>query len=236
MNKNNIIFGSFVAASAALSGCVPVALGGVGATAGAFVSEKGLSGTVIDAKLARSIRERYEDYNPRLYEMVIVTAYQGEVMLIGTVPDQEMRTKANELAWQVEGVSKVIDEIQITDNEAYKNEANDKIIVTSIKSKMMFASDIHSLNFEVYSINNIVYLSGVAYDDNEAQRVMNIASKTGNVKLVKSYIRVKNRKPGPKFGRYPSAIQQAQGGGGAASQTTQQTDADMPKPADVMHD
>ena len=233
MKKNNIIVCGLLLATTALSGCVPVALGGVGATAGAFVSEKGLSGTLSDARLTRAVREKYEEHSTRLYEMVIVSCYGGEIMLLGTVPNETMRAQANELAWQVTGVKKVIDEIQVTDKEAYKNEGNDKVIVTTIKSKLMFASDIHSLNFEVYSINNTVYLTGIAYDDKEAQRVMNIASGTSNVKLVKSYINLKNRAPNASFGKYPSAVQQPTAK--PVSKSKQAASDDMPKPADVVH-
>jgi hypothetical protein len=103
---------------------------------------------------------------------------------------------------------------------------------------MMISSDIHSLNFEIYSINDIVYLSGVAYDNKEAQRVMDIAAQTSGVKKVKSYIRTKNSKRNPNQGSYPMAVQKPSVTAEPASQnvnTDSQVSSGMPKPANVIH-
>jgi osmotically-inducible protein OsmY len=175
----------------ALSACAPAIIGGGAVVGTAAVSEKGISGALSDTQISTQIRAKFYSKDPELYYKVGVTVTNGEVMLAGAVPNDTMQLDAVRLAWEVRGVQRVIDNITVCRDTNLGGFAQDSWITTSLRSSLLFDPDILSVNYSIKTMNGIVYLMGVAQDQNELNRVINHARNTPYVKKVVSYIHIK---------------------------------------------
>lgn len=177
--------------AAALSACAPAIIGGGTVVGTAAVSEKGISGALSDTQISTQIRAKLYKKDPELYYKVGVTVTNGEVMLTGAVSNDTMQLDAVRLAWEVQGVHRVIDNITVSCETNLGSFAQDSWITTNLRSSLLFDVDILSVNYSIKTMNGIVYLMGIAQDQNELNRVVNHARNTSYVKKVVSYVQVK---------------------------------------------
>ncbi len=186
-----------VALLQATSGCIPAMVGAATATTGRAIAQERTVGDAMDdttiwAKIKSDLLQ--QDVN-NLFNLVDVRVNEGRVLMTGSVRSQDVRAKAVKIAWGVRGVKEVIDELIIatpTDELAIKDYSKDAWITTQIKSKLLLNKDIHSVNYDVQTVDGIVYLMGIAQDKTELNIVTNIASSIQYVKKVVSHVRVKD--------------------------------------------
>ena len=182
--------------AAALSACAPAIIGGGAVVGTAAVSEKGISGALSDTQISTQIRSKFYNKEPELYYKVGVTVTNGEVMLTGAVPTDAMQLDAVRLAWEVRGVQRVIDNITVSRDTNLGGFAQDSWITTSLRSSLLFDADILSVNYSIKTMDGVVYLMGIAQDQNELNRVVHHARNTRSVKKVVSYVHVKGEVSG----------------------------------------
>lgn len=176
-----------------LNSCAPVVLGAGGVTAGVVGLQERTAGEAVDDTVIWTrIKNLYikNDVN-KLATRVSVEVTQGRVILTGNVPNPDARVEAVRLAWQVPGVTKVINEIQILNQQTIKSRAQDTWITAQVKSKLLLNKDIESINYSVDTVNQVVYLMGNAQNDNELKQATNIASTVKGVKRVVSHVQIK---------------------------------------------
>lgn len=176
-----------------LSGCFPLVFGA--ATEGAVVvaQERSVGNAVDDAGILLKIKERFaqKDSND-LLPNVEVKVVEGRVLLTGNVDKPESQITALNEVWQIAGVKEVINEIQINDKSGFSNYARDVWVSTQVRSRLLFGKNIRSVNYSVITVNQVVYLMGIAQDQAELDRATYVASTTSYVKKVVSYVRLKN--------------------------------------------
>ena len=85
----------------------------------------------------------------------------------------------------------MIDNISVSKGANIGTYAKDTWITTQVKSAMLFRADVYSLNYSVKTVSGIVYLMGIAHNEEELQVITDIASKVDGVKKVVSYVRIK---------------------------------------------
>ena len=113
-------------------------------------------------------------------------------MLTGSVEQIDERIEATKLAWGIEGVNEVINEIQISNDEDILDYADDLVMKTKINAKLLLEKNILNLNYSVEVVNGIVYLIGIAQDQKELDAVTEISKNTYGVTSVISYVRLKD--------------------------------------------
>jgi osmotically-inducible protein OsmY len=178
-----------MAAAMLLSGCVPIVVG-AGATAGVGAAQdRGLQVSARDTWLSTQIQEKWFASNFDMYSKLSSTVNEGRALLTGTVQDPEMRVEAVKLAWQVEGLTEVINEIEVVDKSTLVDAARDYWITTQLRTRLLLASDVKSLNFSVDTVNGTVFLMGVARSQQELDIVTNHARNLAYVRRVVSYVR-----------------------------------------------
>ncbi len=171
---------------------VGAAAGGVLATQNNTVKET-KDDVIITAKIDKEfVKAGLKDPT----EKVGVTVDRKRVLLTGIVSDVRIAKKANEVAWSVAGVKEVIDEIQIKEDKSsfgnFFSYFKDASITAQISTKALFNKDVSSVDFDVITINRIVYLIGSAKDQEEIKAIHEIASGTIGVKKVISHIVINN--------------------------------------------
>ena len=183
-----------------LSGCGSLIVGGAATGGTAAVQERSVGDAVDDLTIRAQLNQLFFEDNVELLQSVSFNVIEGRVLLKGSVKKQEHRIHALELAWQASGVREVINEIQVTDQGGIVNYARDTWISTQLKAEILFDMDILSINYNVETINGVIYLVGIAQDQAELDKVVDHARRIKNVKKVVSHVVMKDdprRTPGP---------------------------------------
>ncbi|OFW80685.1 MAG: hypothetical protein A2887_05675 [Alphaproteobacteria bacterium RIFCSPLOWO2_01_FULL_40_26] len=187
-----------------LTSCVETIVVGSVAGAGLVVREKSLSDTGKDIAISTKLGTKFIANglkNPG--NCVDITVNEGRVLLTGNVRDESKSVLAQELVWKVDGVKEVINEIHSRSNENQdknntKNNTGgrndfsavflDYIITAQVETKLLFARDITSINYQVTTVNGTVYLLGVADNEFEMRRVLSIVSRIRGVDQVVNHV------------------------------------------------
>ena len=181
-----------------LTSCVETIVVSTGVGAGLAYREKTIDDTRNDIKIATKIGLKFLSKglkNPG--NSIDITVNESRVMLTGIARDPAKAKLAQELCWQVKGVNEVIDEIQIHEDGKFKladfgSAFYDYIITAEIETKFALAKDLRTLNYQVTTVNNEVYLLGVAINEKEMNRAVSLASKVNGVNKVVNHIILAN--------------------------------------------
>tara|TARA_Y100000992_G_C21265847_1_gene493907 strand:+ start:1442 stop:2032 length:591 start_codon:yes stop_codon:yes gene_type:complete len=146
---------------------------------------------VDDAIIKTIIKNTYFDQNENLFFNIDVEVSQARVLLTGTVENVDLKIEATRIAWGVKGVQTVINEIQISNSDNILNYADDLVISTKVKGKLILNENINSLNYSVETVNKLVYIIGIAQNKSERDLVINITKEVYGVEEVIDYISIK---------------------------------------------
>ncbi|MBL6781493.1 MAG: BON domain-containing protein [Alphaproteobacteria bacterium] len=173
-----------------LSGCVG-AVAGVGAAAvAASTTEKGIGTSINDGLIKTKISEAYFKEHVSLYSNIKVDVNKGSVLLTGDVDEPESAVQAVQIAWQVNGVIEVINEIDVSNKASIKDRAKDLASEAQLRGKLITDPEISSLNFSIDVVNGVVYLSGIAGSEEEMNKVVGHAQELRFGTTVINYIRL----------------------------------------------
>ena len=186
----SFIFSSFllISSALALSGCVNAAIGIGTAAIAASTTENGLSTSVSDSVIQAKLSESFIQTSQSIFLNVETSVNDGSVLLTGKLKTQEEKITATRLSWEIRGVREVINEIQLSDASSFKSSAKDLAASAQLRAALIRDADISSLNFSIDVVNGIVYLSGVAENEEERERVVAHAQELRFAKQVVSYI------------------------------------------------
>ena len=170
------------------SGCAPAVIGVGTAAVAASSTEKGLSTSVADGLIFTKIQDNFLQTDASLPTAVDVTVNDGAVLLTGKVRTPEEKVLVTKLTWEVRGVREVVNEIQVIDKSSIKDIAKDLAASAQLRGKLIADNSVSSLNFSIDVVNGTVYLSGVAADAEEMNRVVSHARELRFAQQVVNYI------------------------------------------------
>ncbi len=184
-----------------LSACAaPILLFGGAAGAGTALSkEKTVGSSIDDSNIWTKIKAAFMQHRKELPDAlgdVSVEVSEGRVLLTGTVASADERLQILKLVWEQAGVREVINELKIREGEkelGIGEYTSDTWITTQVKSKMLMDKNIHSINYNVETIEGVVYVLGVALSEEELEQVRTTVESIKNVTKFVSYIRVKGQ-------------------------------------------
>ena len=178
----------------ALQGCAgPGVVAGGAATVGVTVAQERSPGAALDDTIITAAVGHYLfQKDIELFRAVSVEVVEGRVLLLGGVKDPEDRVEAVRLAWQAEGVKEVINEIQVTDRGGLVDYARDTWISAQLTTKLLLDKAIKAINYNVETVNGVVYMIGIAQDQAELERATNHARTIKHVRKVISHVRLKD--------------------------------------------
>ncbi|MCB1556862.1 MAG: BON domain-containing protein [Alphaproteobacteria bacterium] len=180
-----------------LSACSPIGVAaGAGAAVGiAAAQEGGIKGTTNDIKIKARISDLWFKYDLETFAKLHLTVDQGRVLITGVVQDPDDRVEAVRLAWQVEGVRQVINEIRIAQGEGLPGYVRDQWISARLRTALTFDRDVQSINYSIDAVGGTVYLMGVAQNQAELNKVIETARTISHVKQVVSYVKMAGDNP-----------------------------------------
>ncbi len=177
-----------------ISGCTTAFVTGASKAVLIEKEERSFNNFVEDTIILAQLKNAYFSNNEKIFFNVNVDVLEGKVLLTGSVEQIDERIEATKLAWGIEGVNQVINEIQINNDDSILDYADDLVIKTKIKAKLLLNVDIFNLNYSVEVVNGVVYLIGIAQSKEELDLVINISENTYGAKNVISYVRLKENK------------------------------------------
>lgn len=175
-----------------LGGCVSAAVGAAATGATVAAQERSVGDAVDDLTIRTTLNKLFLEESFDLFNKVSFSVVEGRVLLKGAVEKPEHRIRATRLAWRAAGVREVINEIQVTDQGGIVDYAKDTWISAQLKTKMMFAKDVLSINYSVETVNGTIYLMGIAQDQNELDQVIALARDVPDVVEVVSHVVMKD--------------------------------------------
>jgi len=198
-----------------LSGCIPIAIGGAASAGYVASQERGISGQVSDTAINAQIVQKWREFNPDMARQLTIDVYQGRVLIVGPVSNPEYADEAVKRAWQVEGVKEVNADVAVASHQTFSGEVRDSLISKELRTKIIFDSEVKSLNYNIDAVNGTVYLMGSARSQSELDRVTEYARNISGVRRVVSYVKIRAGTAEADSGNGPSG--NAPSGNGAAS-------------------
>ena len=174
--------------SFALTSCIETAVGLGTAAVAASTTEKGFSTSVSDTVIEAKLTDKFIKNDASLFTRVESSVSNGAVLMTGKLDTQDQKILASRLAWEIKGVKEVINEIQIVSETSLKTSAKDLAASAQLRAALIGDQEISSLNYSIDVVNGIVYLSGVAADEKERDRVIAHAQALRFAKKVVNYI------------------------------------------------
>ena len=177
-----------------LSGCLPTIFAGAAGTTMEFAKDRPAGDTLTDVRMSTAIKGAFLKNNFRnLYLKIKIEVVQGRVLFTGDIDKEEDAITAVQIAWNQEGVTEVINELKVNKSSNKFNivqYTRDALITSQIKSKIFMNRDIKFVNYTVITINDVVYLFGIARSEEELEKVASIASNISGVQKVISHVKV----------------------------------------------
>lgn len=175
-----------------LSGCAGAIIAGGAAAIGASSTEKGFATSINDTSISLKIRDKFVQTDIDLIEGISIQVDDGNVLLVGRIENQELKVKASKLAWEVRGVRSVINEIEIAAEVSLKDRAKDAASSANLRRLLITDLNINSLNYSIEVVSGVVYLTGIAKDERERDRVIEHARNLSYAKRVENYVILQN--------------------------------------------
>jgi len=178
-----VLAGALAAATlASMQGCI--ALLGVGAVAGGLsLNDRRTGGTqvedqAIELKSGGRIREAIGEKGH-----VNVTSYNRVALITGEVPADSDKAAVEKAIAGIEGVTNVVNELEVGANSTISTRSSDTVITTRVKSGLVDAKDVQASAIKVITERGNVYLMG-RVTEREAARAADIARAQPSVMKV----------------------------------------------------
>src|SRR5664279_4539826 len=166
--KKNMLWTRIVLLALALPllhGCLAVVAGG--AAAGSAHDRRGFRTVVEDRDIqltALNLINREKDL-VRDDNRVKIVVYNGTMLLCGQVRSVELKQHAQAIADTVQGVSRLVNEIEVTDEpQGFWRRRQDNVLSTRIKSALIDITSMPGFDpsrINVTSAHHVVYLMGL---------------------------------------------------------------------------
>jgi osmotically-inducible protein OsmY len=167
----------------ALSACTPLLMGGAAVTGALVASDRRTAGAqledqAIEIKAANRIKDEVGSR-----ARALVTSYNRRVLLTGEVANERDKTLIGQIASQVENVTAVQNELEITNSPSLRERAADTVVTGRVKAAFVDVNQIPASAFKVTTERGTVYLMG-RVTQRESDYATQVARNTQGVRRV----------------------------------------------------
>lgn len=133
----------------------------------------------IPSRVENEIRHSHADLNDTTSH-IVVTSYNGVILLAGQTPRAELKTLAEQAARRAQGVKLVHNHLQVLPPSSTLARSSDATMTTQIKAAMLADNTVPSTKIKVVTENGMVYLLGLVTHA-EANRATGVVQGVGGV-------------------------------------------------------
>ena len=156
-----------------LSGCVGSSSVGVFGSGVSVALDPRTIGTQIDDSIMqKSISTKLALIDKKYILNVSTKVLDGRIYLSGKVDEPEEKLGITKIAWETYGARSVKNNIRIKGNFSFKNSAKDILITTQLRTAFILNKEISSANFNLDTINQKIYIFGIAKNKEEVEEIM----------------------------------------------------------------
>lgn len=141
--------------------------------------------SLIETKVKVNVAKASPDLDANSH--IVVTSYNGVVLLAGQTPRADLKAAAEQAAGQVQRVKLVHNELQVLEPSSLLARNNDAWLTTKIKTQMLTDASVPGSRIKVVTENGIVYLLGLVTQQEGAQATSLVQSVSGVQKIVKLF-------------------------------------------------
>jgi osmotically-inducible protein OsmY len=141
--------------------------------------------SLIETKVAVNVAKASPDLDQGSH--IVVTSYNGVVLLAGQTPRADLKATAEQAAASVQRVKKVENELQVIPPSSLLARSNDAVLTTKIKTQMFTDNAIPGSRIKVVTENGIVYLLGLVTQQEAARATNLVQGVSGVQKIVKLF-------------------------------------------------
>lgn len=179
--------GALLAAALLLSGCAAVVVGGA-TTAAVVTTDRRSTGTVIDDQTieVRVVDHLYSSPDIDKGDHIKVEVYEGVVLLVGEVRDEDKKRTASRLAGEVEFVKRVVNELDVGTRATTGERLDNTWLSTRVNASLVKNNPVPGFDatrIKVVSSRNKVFLMGRVTRE-EGDAVAEVARKVPGVEKV----------------------------------------------------
>ena len=185
MKKIVIIIFSFLI----LTGCVGVGSEGVlGTGVSIYLDPRSLGTQIDDSIMQKSLLIRITKTDKKYILDISPKVVDGHIFLTGVVEKVDEKILMTKLAWKTEGARSVKNNIEVKDKFSLKNYSQDVLISSQMKVALLANKKISMSNYQVNTVNQVIFIFGIAANEAERREIMNEASLIKDVKSVDATI------------------------------------------------
>lgn len=167
----------------ALSGCVPVLIGGaVGTTAFVTTDRRTTGAQMADEVMEKRIHYEISQAIPNNLHLT-VTSYNRRILLTGEVGSESDKLTAQRVAQNSLEVSSVVNELMVGPVSSVTQRMSDSTLAGKVRTQLITTSGVSLNQMKVAVDRGIVYLMGLVTQE-EAQKAADIASRVPGTKSV----------------------------------------------------
>jgi len=168
-----------------LSGCVGASSTGVFGTGVSVALDPRSLGTQIDDSIMdKNLETRLLLLNKNYFLSVKTKVLDGRIFITGKINNPEEKLKITKLAWETKGSRSVKNNIAIKQKFSFKNVAKDVLITSQLRTALIINKSVKAANFNIDTINQKIYVFGIAHDENEKKEIIQEAKQIVDVKEV----------------------------------------------------
>ena len=181
LKKNIIVLFLIVS----LSACVGSSSGGVFGSGVSIALDPRTLGTQIDDSIMqKNLIARLAFFEKKYFISISVKVLDGRIFLGGKVDEAEEKLKITKMAWETKGARSVKNNISIKRKFSFKNSATDILITSQLRTFLILNKNVKASNFNIDTINQKVYIFGIAHTENEKKIIIQEAKQIVDVKKV----------------------------------------------------
>ncbi len=118
---------------------------------------------------------------------IVVTSYNGVVLLAGQTPRSDLKAIAEQTARKVSNVTKVHNELQVMRPTSLLARSNDSLLTSRIKTQMLADSSVPGTRIKIITENGVVFMLGLVSRVEATQATNLVQSVSGVQKVVKLF-------------------------------------------------
>ena len=172
-----------------LSGCIGVSSQGVlGTGVNVFIDPRTLGTQIDDSIMQKSFLIRVSQIDKKYILSVSSKVVDGHIYLTGTIDSVDEKILLTKIAWKTEGARSVKNNIKVKDKFSLKNSAKDLLITSQLKVALLSNKQVSMANYQINTVNQIIFIFGIAKSESEKREVINEAKTIQDVKNVDASI------------------------------------------------
>ena len=175
-----------------MSSCVGSSSSGVFGTGVSVALDPRTLGTQIDDSIMqKNLIARLALTEKKYLVKISVKVLDGRIFLGGKVDEPEEKLKITKIAWETKGARSVKNNIAIKQKFSFKNVVIDVLITSQLRTALILNKNIKAANFNIDTINQKIYVFGIAHNENEKKEIIQESKKIVDLKeLVTSILMV----------------------------------------------